>query len=518
MHMKTFILSRYIIRQHIGPFFFAFFTITLLFLLNMLFRELSRILSKGLPWNVVLEFFILNMAWMIALSVPMAVLTATLMAFGRMAADNEIAAMEANGVSIFAIIAPVAVASALLAAGLVWFNNNVLPDFNHRTRLLASDIARKRPTINIEPGVWYDDIPNYGLLVQELEDSANVTKARNLLINDYNSPTLSRVISARRGTIGMDASHAALVLTLHDGEMQEIDMQKPNEFRRVTFPKHVISVVVDDMFLNRSASEYRGDREKSAQQMREDVANHEKEIAQVRARINTALSVNLPAGLNMLLGLPRDSALVPTVPVLKPPRTSAGARPKSQSPPRAREQYAPALDLAAPPPLNGAPVSPLAEKLQLHRQLLNQVEREASLLEGFETKSKGLMVEIEKKYSIPVACLVFVLIGAPLGVMSRRGGLATGGGISLVFFLMYWTFLVGGEDLADRRIIPPFVAMWSANLVVGTAGLFFLWRAAHDQTGMSLAGLLQKLRRLFASSPTIQKKGKVARRDTAARN
>ena len=295
--MRAFILSRYILREHIGPFFFAFFTITLLFLLNMLFRELSRILSKGLAWNVVLEFFVLNMAWMIALSVPMAVLTATLMAFGRMAADNEVAAMESSGVSIYAIIAPVLVAAALLSGGLVWFNNNVLPDFNHRTRLLASDIARKRPTINIEPGVWYDDIPNYGLLVQELEDSANTTKARNLLINDYTSPTMSRTISARRGTIGMDSVRAAMVFTLHDGEMQEIDMQKPSEFRRVIFPKHVISIVVDDMFLNRSASEYRGDREKSAQEMRQDIVNHQKESAQVRSRISTALAVNLPKAL-----------------------------------------------------------------------------------------------------------------------------------------------------------------------------------------------------------------------------
>ena len=494
--MRAFILSRYILREHIGPFFFAFFTITLLFLLNMLFRELSRILSKGLAWNVVLEFFVLNMAWMIALSVPMAVLTATLMAFGRMAADNEVAAMESSGVSIYAIIAPVLVAAALLSGGLVWFNNNVLPDFNHRTRLLASDIARKRPTINIEPGVWYDDIPNYGLLVQELEDSANTTKARNLLINDYTSPTMSRTISARRGTIGMDSVRAAMVFTLHDGEMQEIDMQKPSEFRRVIFPKHVISIVVDDMFLNRSASEYRGDREKSAQEMRQDIVNHQKESAQVRSRISTALAVNLPQGLNRLTAIPRDSALVRTVPVLRRPRAKTALGENPGATPRAPGVYPTSLGLPAPPTANGAQPSELAEKLQWHRQLLHQVEREASLLQGFERKSKVLTVEIEKKYSIPVACIVFVLIGAPLGVMSRRGGMATGGGISLVFFLLYWTSLVGGEDLADREIISPFLAMWSANIIVGAAGLFFLWRAAHDQTGISPYRLWRRLRRL----------------------
>ncbi|NUO81238.1 LptF/LptG family permease, partial [candidate division KSB1 bacterium] len=100
-------------------------------------------------------------------------------------------------------------------------------------------------------------------------------------------------------------------------------------------------------------------------------------------------------------------------------------------------------------------------------------------------------VEIQKKYSIPVACLVFVLIGAPLGIMSRRGGLATGGGLSLVFFLLYWTFLVGGEDLADRQIISPFLAMWSANIIVGIAGLYLLWRATYERTTLNFGALLK---------------------------
>ena len=81
--------------------------------------------------------------------------------------------------------------------------------------------------------------------------------------------------------------------------------------------------------------------------------------------------------------------------------------------------------------------------------------------------------------------------------MSRRGGLATGSGISLVFFLLYWTSLVGGVDLADREIISPFLAMWSANIIVGAAGLYFLWRAAHDQTGVSPYRVWQRLRRLI---------------------
>ncbi len=487
--MPKLILTRYIIREHVGPFIFAFFVITLFFLLNLLFRELSRILSKGLPWNVVLEFFLLNMAWIVALAVPMAMLTATLMAFGRLSADSEIAAMEANGVSVLRIIAPALIASAILAIALVWFNNNVLPEFNHRTRLLASDIARKRPTINIEPGVWYDDIPSFGLLVQELEDSANVTKARNLLITDYGSKEQSRTISAQRGYIGLSQTRSALVLTLFDGEMQEIDLKKPEEFRRIAFPRHVITVQVDGLALSRSESEYRGDREKSAQQMRTEVANNEKEIEQLRTRINTTIALSLSEPLTRLLKVPRDSAIARSLPIL---RLNVAASPVPTKPSHDLNNGS----IASTAEKNKKPEAPaIAQLLDLQRQLLNYLERDTGMIEGYVRKNQALTVEIQKKYSIPVACLVFVLIGAPLGIMSRRGGLATGGGLSLVFFLLYWTFLVGGEDLADREIISPFLAMWSANIVVGIAGLYLLWRATYERTTLSFRTLLQWLSR-----------------------
>ena len=100
------------------------------------------------------------------------------------------------------------------------------------------------------------------------------------------------------------------------------------------------------------------------------------------------------------------------------------------------------------------------------------------------------MVEVQKKYSIPVSCIVFVLIGAPLGIIARRGGMAVGGGMSLFFFLLYWTFLIGGEELADRLIISPFWAMWSANILVGAAGLYLVIHRARDA---SLRNIFQKM-------------------------
>lgn len=105
---------------------------------------------------------------------------------------------------------------------------------------------------------------------------------------------------------------------------------------------------------------------------------------------------------------------------------------------------------------------------------------------SFQEKDKNsYLVEVHKKYALPFACVVFVLIGAPLGIMARRGNMAVGLGLSLVFFLLYWAFLIGGEELADRMYIPAFWAMWSANILLALAGGYILIRATKEATFIS---------------------------------
>jgi lipopolysaccharide export system permease protein len=90
-------------------------------------------------------------------------------------------------------------------------------------------------------------------------------------------------------------------------------------------------------------------------------------------------------------------------------------------------------------------------------------------------------VEIYKKYSIPFACIIFILIGAPLGTMTRKGGFGYSAGISLIFFLIYWAFLIGGEKLSDRGMLSPFWGMWSANVFLGILGILFTIKSARDR-------------------------------------
>ena len=462
-----FILWRYILKEHIGPFVFAMSVITLVFLMNLVFRELGRILSKGLGFKLILEFFFLNMAWIIALAVPMAVLVATLMAFGRLSGDSEIIAMKAGGVSIIKIILPVFVASIGLAVFLIWFNNHVLPDFNHRTRLLASDIARKRPTVNLEAGVVMKDIPDINILVQGLKEVGDTSYVESVFIEDNRDQQKSKYIFSKSGKIYANTQSGYLIMELYDGEMHELDLTKMEKYTRLVFPQQRLAIRIPGMSLERSSSEYRGDREKSAQMMegeiRENVQlinkRHERTYSLIDSYFNRHLPFSSKTGEDkpILRNISRKNTLIK---------------------PTNKIQY-------------------LNELRQDNINLKKQLLAEINMVNNLDRTNYALSVEVHKKYSIPFACIVFVLVGAPLGIMARRGNMAVAGGISFGFFLLYWASLIAGEELADNQFITPFMAMWLANIVVGIGGIYLVIYSIHESTFINWSGIQGKFTHLF---------------------
>ncbi|MBN2357162.1 LptF/LptG family permease [candidate division KSB1 bacterium] len=465
-----FILWRYIIKEHIGPFIFSLCVITLVFLLNLVFRELPRILSRGLPLGVVIEYFSLNMAWIVALAVPMAVLVAALMAFGRFSGDNEVIAMKASGIAITRIIMPVFILSILIALFLIWFNNHVLPDFNHRARLLASDIGRKRPTLALEPGVIYRDLPGYTMLVKKIIEKPDTAYVDSVYIDDYTNPNATKFISANQGKIYLNRNTGLLTIILYNGYMHELDLQNVEQYRRLKFPKQILAISVPDMILERSNSEYRGDREKSAAMMNAEIAESKKEIAIVHQRVQKKIKTHFMQYLDLYVPVADSSESV-----------GAGSS------------------------RTNIKIFPPFDRIKIEMQRLQQeVRGELNFIDSMERKIYRLSVEVQKKYSIPVACMVFVLIGAPLGIMSRRGSLAMAGGTSFAFFLLYWSTLIGGEELADNRYISPFMAMWLANIIVGISGVYLVFHSIHEATGQTLLAPFIKIKKWLTKRNSIK--------------
>jgi lipopolysaccharide export system permease protein len=155
------IIARYVLKEHIAPFFFAFLTITFLLIIDFVPRIIDRVIDKDLEVLVVLELIALNLAWMLALSIPMSVLVATLMAFGRLSADFEITAIKASGINLLHVLVPLLLVGSIITFGMIQFNDKVLPDINKKARTLLGDIQAMRPTLIFESGVFITDIPGY---------------------------------------------------------------------------------------------------------------------------------------------------------------------------------------------------------------------------------------------------------------------------------------------------------------------------------------------------------------------
>ncbi len=438
-YRQHFLLTRYLLRAHAGPFLFSVATLMFLFVLQFVMKFIDQLVGKGLtPW-VITEFVILNLSWMLVLAVPMSVLVATLMAFGDLSSKNEITAFKAGGASIYRMMLPVLLTSAVIAVGLVLFNNHVLPESNHRLKALTIDIRRKKPTLTLNAGIFSQDISGYSILVRKTFEKTN--DLEGITLYDYTDPSLNVTITAETGRISFSPDYRKLVMDLWNGEIHELDLTKMWSYRRIRFTTHRIVMDVQGFDFERSSESFisRGDREMSAQAMRLIVDSLDNVKNVLEQTIRTAMDRNARLLLN--------GAVDTTV-----------------------------------PPFSGIQRAEPAGMLALTRGRLMNSDLTSNLfrLESLDRELDQYLVEIYKKYSIPAACLVFVLVGAPLGIMARRGGFGIAATLSLGFFVLYWACLIGGEKLADRDILSPFFGMWSANIIIGALGILLTIRIGRE--------------------------------------
>jgi len=399
----------------------------------------DSIIGKGLSTWVIIQLIMYSLAWMIVLIVPMAVLVATLMAFGSMSQNNEIAILKATGVSLYKMMIPPLVGSVFIALGLIYFNNNIYPDANHAARLLLEDISRKKPTLSLVPGVFSKDVPEYSILAREIDQEKNLLK--EITIYDYSNPPKVNIVTATNGTINFSGNQKKLILDLNNGEIHESSVSDETQYRRLRFTRHRIALPADQFtFEQTSSGSDRGDRELGAKELLK--------IADSLVIIKQKRFVELNKKIDLMERNSKHKVLTPFHSVMIPQNVFIRAQQRIKSD---------------------------------ENSILSSVQN----INYNDKEIDRYLVEIHKKYSLPFACIIFVLIGAPLGTMTRKGGFGMAAGISLVFFLIYWSFLIGGEKLADRGILSPFWGIWSANILLGVLGIILMIKSAREKVTLS---------------------------------
>lgn len=410
------ILPRYIVRSHIPPFLFGTSVVLFLFLMQFLLRVLDELVGKGLSAAIIVQLIAVNLAWMVVLAVPIGVLFASLMAFGKLAQTHEVTAMKASGISLIQMMTPMIVMGIVLSAAVFWFNDAVLPDANHRAKTLLMDIQRKKPTFALQAGQFSTQLEGYTILVRQLDTSQS--HLRGVTIYDRRDVNRLTVLNADSGVLRFSPSYRYVLLDLYHGDIHQQSRLRRGEYRYIRFERQQVIIPAYGFLLERTheGAVSRGDREMRIRDM--------KAIVRIARQRQQAQAVTITHTI---------------------------------------EQH---LDMLFDP---SAPVSSSAwlERVAL---LSSQIGTAAYQYDEADRQARQYEVEIQKKYAIPLACLVFVLIGCPLGIRTRGGSFGISALISLGFYILYWAFLIGGEKLADRQYVAPEV-IWSANIVLGIVGV-----------------------------------------------
>ncbi len=461
------ILTRYLLRAHVGPFLFAFLALTGVITINTLARRLAELAGKGLPLDVVFRFFVLSLPATMALTFPMAVLVSVLYTFSNLTADNEVTALKASGIDLKRMLLPLFVAAALIAGGMVWFNDRVLPESNHRWSQLMIDIGRKSPLFILRPQV-INRIPTSdgrAFYLRAARTDPNTSRLWDVVIYDVSQPRVMRTVYADSGLMAFNTARTDLLLTLYDGHLREVDMDQPAGFQRVSFKQQMrrIPGVANELQVGGTAGAYRGDREMTVGMMQARVDSLRVQLRQVKRDAHRV------AGEDLAHVLGRG----PRADTTEAPLASAAGMPR-QDPAQAARFAADNLG------------SSLGRARELQRQM------------------REYRVEIQKKYSIAAASLVFVLVGAPLAIRFPRGGVGMVIAFSLVIFAIYYVGLIGGETLADEGYVTPELAMWIVNAIM--AGLGVLWVARMgNETSSARSGpwdeWVERLRARFGGRP-----------------
>ena len=459
-------LERYIIHNHVGPFFFSLSLITFIFIMDFILRYIDLFLNKGVKFTIVLQTFALSLGHMFALIIPMAVLPATLMTFGSLASENEITAMKASGISLWRMILPGFVMASLLTCGMIVYNNRVLPESNHKLLNLLIDINKKKPTVEIKENVFIDAFEGYNIYVQRKNDKTGEIGDVQIFESDPKVGLL-KTVTAEKGTLRYLESEGILRFELENAEIHE--MPRGNDastYRRTILKNYVMNIKDVDRTLTRSERPYRGDREMSAKMMRDKIAEIQKDIVEVRARMSEMASAQVENALALFHTSSRDS--VP----------AGAALHEAQKP-------GPSLSTRTPQPRiqahgAGGP-KPVAEDPTGISTTRRALESQRDIEESYRRQIDRYRVEIHKKYSIPFACIIFVLIGSPIAIRLGRSGMNMAVGLSILVFLVYYVCLIGGEKLADREYVSPIVAMWAPNLLLGATAALLIRSATLEQ-------------------------------------
>ena len=409
------IINRYIIKELTIPFASSLFILIFVLLSNFILKNMDKFLGKGLSLGTVLKFLVYNSAWIISLAIPMSILIATLMAFGRLSSDNEITAFKASGISMNKLLLPAMIFGLIVFSLITPFNLWILPEMNHNVRKISHEISRNRPDIEFNEQL----LNSFSDKIIYVGKRLSTHSFDNVVIFDKAQKDHTTIM-AEKGNF--KSFQDGIVINLQNGSIHE--ELANDEYRKTYFNIYKIAIPFDQLEFNLSNNLIRQERELNINALSKKIKSYKNNIKNTEIKIT--LNDNKIDSLNKLLSIYKNKNNLLMINMIK-------------------------------------------------NQIDNQISRKDKnfkLIKNQKRQINKYSVEVHKKFSIPIACFIFILLGTPLGIMAKNSNMSVSIAISILFFIVYWSFLIAGEDFADRGRFNPALSMWAPNIFLGMIAFY----------------------------------------------
>ncbi len=443
----------------VGTFFICLF----IFIMQLLWLYVDELVGKGIPMDVLMKFFYYAALTLVPKSLPLAVLLAALITFGNFGERMELTAMKAAGVPLLRVMSPLVAFSIGLGMMSFYFQNVTVPYANLQLQTLLISMKQKSPELEIPEGAFYDGIENYNLYVKKKDNNTGMLYGVVIynMGNGFENATILKADSGRLETTA-DKQHLKFVLyhgeqfeNLKDGQINSRNIP----YRREQFGEKTMLIefstdfdMMDGSFLSANAMN------KNMPQLAHDVDSMSVEQDSIGRAYFAQLKSNSYASYQLTKG--DTTKLREFVEKEQASRVDVDSLFHSST----REQRKKWLE---------------SEQRRI-KNLGDELSLKAKTVYNADKKIRRHQIEWFYKITMSLSCLVFFLIGAPLGAIIRKGGLGMPIIVSVFTFIVYYILDTSGTKLAREGEIPVWWGTWMSTAVLAPLGVFLTYQANKD--------------------------------------
>ncbi len=485
------ILYRFMLRSFLPLFLMTFVICLFIVLMQFLWKYIDDLVGKGLSVEVIGELFFYAALTMVPMALPLSILLASLMTFGNLGERLELTALKASGISLFKIMSPLIILISAVGIGAFFFQNDVLPVAQAKMYTLLFSMRQKSPEVEIPERSFYDQIPGLNIFVESKNQETGMLY--DMMLYDVSRGfDNTRVILADSGRLSFTQDQTHLFLRLHEGEQfenlrdQTVRTSSKNmPYRKESFTDKEILVAFDANFNRIDESGMRN------QYIGKNMAELRATMDSVSLMVDS-LGDNYGKAIkeNPYFGIPHNKHVYKDHEFVDVPQ--------------------PEVEMAAPLDVDslfhGSSTSYAKTYLT---QALNKAKRQK---QEYEFKSLSMAdqrrtirrhdIELQKKFTLSFACIIFFFIGAPLGAIIKKGGIGAPLVISVILFIIYYIIDNTGFKMAREGHVQVWMGMWISSVILLALGIFLTHKAINDSAVLNIDAYLNLFKRLTGHDRT----------------